>query len=132
MTVYLLHADRPYIPAGCEDRPWCWLLHYLGSALDLDERVRTHRAGRGANVCLVWKRAGITFTLARTWDGMRAEERRIKRAYHFRRICPLCHPMPRINRWAGGRESPPCVRVKARNIDPVTIDDPWAAIPAAG
>lgn len=139
MSVYLLHADRPYIPAGCEGRPECWLCHYLGSAPDdtaplwpnLAERIAAHRKGRGSNVCLVWKRAGITFTLARTWPGGRTEERRIKRSYHFRRLCPVCHPMPRIDRWAGGQLPRPCERIKTRLINPATIDDPWAALPVA-
>jgi hypothetical protein len=103
VTVYLLHADRPYIPVGCEARPWCWLQHYAGWCPDLAERMRKHRAGYGSNVCRVWKDAGITFRLARTWPGGRGRERTLKgKGQHFPRKCPLCHPMPRIDQWAGG------------------------------
>lgn len=120
MTVYLLHAERPYIPVGCERKPWCWMRHYLGSAVLLESRIAAHQGGGGSNVCLVWKQAGIPFVLARTWEGGRAEERRIKRAYHFPRICPECHPMPRINRWAGGQIA-----------SPADSYDPWAVMPEA-
>lgn len=140
MTVYLLHFDRPYIPAGCEDDPRCWMQHYLGSTDDLDATMRIYRKGYGrirhpANVVLVMRRAGIGFQLARTWEGGRGREHGLKRRKSGSwkppgRLCPLCHPMPRINRWEGGQESPLCERIKARKIDPVTIDDPWAALPA--
>lgn len=139
MTVYLLHAIRPYIPEGCAGRPECWLRHYLGSALDDDgptwanlaERIGAHRRGRGSNVCLVWKRAEIPFILARTWPGGRREERRIKRAYHFARLCPECHQMPRIDRWAGGQLPRLCERIKVPKGTRITIDDPWATVPVA-
>lgn len=120
------------------------MMHYLGSAPDDDrpvwanlaERLGDHRRGRGSNVCLVWKRAGIAFVLARTWPGGRRAEHAIKRApcgsyKPLRRLCPECHPMPRIDRWAGGQLPRPCERIKTRLIDPVTINDPWALPPAA-
>jgi hypothetical protein len=132
VTVYLLHAARPYVPEGCEARPWCWLSHYAGWCDDIDERMRKHQAGQGANVCRVWKEAGIPFALARTWPGGRIDERRLKNSRHLPRFCPECYPKPRIDRWAGGREAHPLiVRVKAREYDPVMVTDPWA-IAAAG
>lgn len=79
-VVYLLHFDRRFKHAG----------HYLGYAEDLDRRLASHRAGNGARLLQVVAQAGIGFTLARTWDGNRALERRLKNRKEAPRLCPLC------------------------------------------
>lgn len=98
MSVYLLHFSEPL--AGHAE-------HYLGSADDLAARMADHLAGHGAKITAAAVAAGITLIVARTWPGGRTEERRLKGrpigSSHLRRRCPLCQPMPRINRWAGGQ-----------------------------
>ena len=80
MPIYLLHFDTPYRHAR----------HYLGYAADLDVRLAQHRAGRGARLVEVITEAGISFTLARTWEGDRTMERRLKNRHASPRLCPLC------------------------------------------
>jgi predicted GIY-YIG superfamily endonuclease len=86
LPCYLLHFERPYRHAR----------HYLGYASDLDARLAEHRAGRGARLIQVIIRAGIDFTLARTWEGDRALERQLKRRHASPRLCPLCRKRPQI------------------------------------
>lgn len=78
-TIYLLHFDRPYKHAR----------HYCGWTDNLTARLARHAAGDGARLLAVVHAAGITWRLARTWDGPRARERQIKRA-GAARYCPLC------------------------------------------
>ncbi len=80
MPVYLLHFDEPYHHAR----------HYLGSANDLNERLRQHEAGTGARLTQVIREHEIGFTLARTWDGGRDEERKLKRRHNSPKLCPIC------------------------------------------
>ena len=79
-TVYLLHFDRPFGHAR----------HYLGWASNLEGRLWHHEHGDGANLLKHVKRAGITWTLARTWEGDRHLERRLKNRGGHSRLCPLC------------------------------------------
>ena len=90
-TTYLLHFDRP-LARGTRARDGRPLTagHYLGSAADLDARLAEHRAGQGARLTAVIHARGIGFTLARTWDGGRDVERRLKRRKEAPRLCPLC------------------------------------------
>ena len=83
MQVYLIHFDQPVNPA----RP---ARHYLGSARNLDARLSEHRAGIGARLMAVVKERGIGWQLARTWNGDRATERRLKRRKNAPRLCPVC------------------------------------------
>ena len=83
-TIYLLHFDRPYKHAR----------HYLGWADDLERRLARHEAGNGARLLAVIGAAGISWTLARTWEGDRHEERRLKRRGGHARLCPLCKSAP--------------------------------------
>jgi len=78
--VYLLHFDTPYKHAR----------HYLGSSDDVAERIERHRQGRGARLMEVIAQAGIGFQLARTWDGGRTEERKLKNQKNSPRLCPIC------------------------------------------
>jgi predicted GIY-YIG superfamily endonuclease len=57
---------------------------------DLESRLQEHRAGRGARLIQVITAAGISFTVARTWQGDRRRERQIKRQGGASRICPIC------------------------------------------
>lgn len=82
-TVYLLHFDAPFGHAR----------HYLGWASPghLGLRLSHHEAGTGANLLRHVSKAGIGWTLARTWPGDRHRERQLKSRGHTRR-CPLCCP----------------------------------------
>lgn len=80
-TVYLLHFSAPYRHAR----------HYTGWTYDLAARLAVHAAGHGARLVAVAKAAGITFALARTRPGTRADERAIKHATTERTL-----PMPTI------------------------------------
>lgn len=81
-VVYLLHFERPYKHAR----------HYLGSTDDLRERLEQHVRGTGARLLAVVRDAGIAWTIARTWQGDRTLERRLKRHGGMRRLCPRCTP----------------------------------------
>ena len=84
-TIYLLHFDRPYRHAG----------HYTGWTTHLDERLLDHELGLGARLTAVVAAAGISWTLARTWQGTRSVERALKRQGSASRRCPLCGVHPR-------------------------------------
>jgi hypothetical protein len=82
-TVYLLHLDEPFGHAR----------HYLGYAGpgNLSWRLAHHAAGTGANLLRHVSKAGIGWSLARTWPGSRTRERQLKARGHAR-ACPSCRP----------------------------------------
>lgn len=94
MTVYLIHFDRPYKHAR----------HYLGSAKDLNARIEEHRAGRGARLIRVIQQAGITWRVARTWEGGRLLEYCLKARKNGPRLCPLCWQAGFVDRLFDSRE----------------------------
>jgi predicted GIY-YIG superfamily endonuclease len=79
-TVYLLHFSSPLSHAR----------HYTGWTNDLEARLTAHANGRGARIMQVVTQAGITFQLARTWQGTRKFERTIKNRKNAPRYCPIC------------------------------------------
>lgn len=84
-TVYLLHFTKPFRHAR----------HYLGwTERDLPARLDEHAAGNGARLLAAVASAGITWHLARTWEGTRARERQLKRQGGLSRSCPLCGVRP--------------------------------------
>jgi len=87
-TVYLLHFDRPFGHAR----------HYQGWSERLEPRLVEHRTGKGAKLLAAVHAAGIGWQLARTWEGTRALERRLKRQGGGARRCPLCGVKPRTLR----------------------------------
>jgi len=79
--VYLLHFDRPYRHAR----------HYLGYTEDLDDRIACHKSGNGSRLVEVISQVGIGFVLARTWEGGRKLERKLKNQKNSpARLCPIC------------------------------------------
>lgn len=78
--VYLLHFSQAYKHAK----------HYVGFTNNLESRLASHTKGQGARLLQVITEAGITFELARTWQGTRKDERRIKNCKNAPRFCPLC------------------------------------------
>ena len=79
-TVYLIHFDEPYRHAK----------HYLGWAKDLQARLDHHANGSGANLMRVIKEAGISWSLARTWEGSKYRGRQLKKQGGRSRMCPVC------------------------------------------
>jgi GIY-YIG catalytic domain-containing protein len=86
--VYLLHFHTPIAPG----RHTCQ--HYIGSAKRLRERIKEHRAGRGARLTQVAIERGISFTVVRTWEGGRQLERQLKNRKNGFRLCPVCQGKP--------------------------------------
>ena len=78
--IYLLHYDRPLHHAQ----------HYLGFTDDLEARTARHLNGFGGRLPAVFSELGISFTIARTWDGDRALERKLKKRKNSRKLCPIC------------------------------------------
>jgi predicted GIY-YIG superfamily endonuclease len=94
VTVYLLHFDAPVGPPG-NRRNQAW--HYTGSTRrSVTKRLAEHAAGKGARLLAVALASGVSWQLARTWEGGRDRERQIKRQGGASRRCPLCgvHPRP--------------------------------------
>jgi len=99
-TVYLLHFDQPVSDHA---------RHYLGWASDLAARLEAHREGRGARLMEVCKERGITWHVARTWEGTRDRERAIKDRAESPRLCPDCTLSPKpvaTGRSAAARPEP--------------------------
>jgi len=96
--VYLLHFARPL---GDPSNPRGQAQHYLGSADDLEARLERHRQGNGAAIMRAALAAGITWEVARTWDGGRDLERKLKRQHNSPRLCPICNNSAR---WGGKGE----------------------------
>jgi hypothetical protein len=96
-TVYLLHLVEPYVPYPGA-LPCACAQHYTGfaegGARGLARRLAEHGTAHGSPLLLAARRAGITWELARTWDGTRARERQLKRQGSARRYCPLCGVRP--------------------------------------
>jgi putative endonuclease len=88
---YLLHFDEPI---GDVTNPVGYAQHYTGSTPDLERRLAEHRTRSDVKLMKAVRRAGITWTLARTWPGGRARERQIKKQGGARRHCPVCKAQP--------------------------------------
>jgi len=87
-TVYLIHFERPYRAQTGHCRHE--VKHYLGWTTDLSARMSEHKAGRGARLMEVITAEGIAWHVARTWEGDRHLERRLKNRKKSRCLCPVC------------------------------------------
>jgi len=87
MTVYLLHFASPI---GDKNNPRGQAQHYIGSTDDLDSRLARHADGNGAAIMAYLSSQQIGFALARTWEGGRTEERKLKNNKKASRLCPIC------------------------------------------
>jgi len=87
MTVYLIHFEHPLGDVG---NPHGQAQHYIGFTDDLGARLDAHRKGNGSKLMAAVSRAGIGWTLARTWAGGRDLERQLKRRKKARCLCPIC------------------------------------------
>jgi hypothetical protein len=78
--IYLLHYDRPLHHAQ----------HYLGSCDDA-QRIQDHGNGTSrARLPQVFCELGVQFIVARTWEGGRIGERKLKNQKNARVLCPIC------------------------------------------
>jgi hypothetical protein len=92
-TTYLLHFVDPAtgLPARYKHAG-----HYIGWTTDLAGRLEAHARGTGARLIEVITRAGLGFTLARTWpQTTRDREDLLKHIGDARRFCPECGVKPR-------------------------------------
>jgi predicted GIY-YIG superfamily endonuclease len=69
--------------------------HYLGWSGDVYQRFARHKSGRGATETRKAVTEGLRLTLAQTWRGTPADERRIKAERRrvgrgFASLCPFC------------------------------------------
>lgn len=82
--VYLIHFFEPLAHAR----------HYVGyteSAKTLDARLEHHKTGNGSRLMAAVSKAGIEWTVVRTWKGGdRNFERWIKDQHNAARFCPVC------------------------------------------
>lgn len=91
-VVYLLHFSSPL---GNPRNPRALASHYLGWAMDLDERIRQHRSGAGCSITRAAVERGIGFEVVATWPGDYRLEKHLKAMKAAPRLCPQCgklHP----------------------------------------
>lgn len=84
--IYLVHLDRPLGHAR----------HYIGytGKASVQQRLKRHRAGRGARLLRVCNREGIEYRVVRVWRGTRKDERRLKKRGGAAPLCPICRDAP--------------------------------------
>ena len=87
-TVYLIHFNKAYRHAR----------HYIGFTTNLDKRITDHLCGMGARLMEVITDAGIEWRVARTWEGDRKLERRLKEWHNAALLCPLCSGKKALSR----------------------------------
>jgi predicted GIY-YIG superfamily endonuclease len=93
-TVYLIHFNKAYRHAR----------HYIGFTTNLDKRITDHLCGMGARLMEVITDAGIEWRVARTWEGDRKLERRLKEWHNAALLCPLCSGKEALSRGNFGRK----------------------------
>jgi len=85
-TVYLVHLDKPMAHAR----------HYIGFSSALEKRLDNHLKGTGSRFLAGANRAGIGYSVVRTWENVdRNFERRLKKWHKSRLLCPCCMDKPR-------------------------------------
>ena len=116
MTVYLLHFKRPLPRGRSKNGTLLKAGHYMGWTDDLVGRILEHsettwsplpepvvtedgrkitgvKHGAGARLMGVVNSKGISWELARTWDGAdQTAESRLKNRKEAPRLCPKCNP----------------------------------------
>jgi hypothetical protein len=89
-TVYLLCFARSI---GDVSRTRMSAKHYVGWFAN-PQRIDHHQNGTsGVAIVYAFFRRGISFVVARTMPGTKANERRIKASGNHERNCPNCHPL---------------------------------------
>lgn len=86
ITLYIIHL---WEPVGSEKHQ---ARHYVGATKDYSRRMAEHHRGAAKKGLMAYaRRAGIRWvssilSLDASWE----DERRIKRAGHYDRVCPVC------------------------------------------
>ncbi|MBA2681315.1 MAG: endonuclease [Ktedonobacteraceae bacterium] len=80
VTVYLIHFERPFKHAR----------HYLGATTNLEKRLRLHQRGLGSCLMAAVVKAGIPWTVTRTWVTSFDHEQALKAQKNGPRLCPVC------------------------------------------
>lgn len=93
MTVYLLHFSQP---VG-SSRHQCQ--HYIGYASKLNTRLDHHKLRPDVRLMQVLQERGISFALARTWEGGKELERKLKNQKNGGRLCPICNGIKSFQEW---------------------------------
>jgi hypothetical protein len=83
---YLVCLDQPL----GSSHPLGSARHYLGTTINLDQRLATHREGRGARMLAAANQRGIAYDVVRVWPGGRETEKRLKAQRNAPRMCPRC------------------------------------------
>lgn len=81
--VYLIHFDQPFKHAQ----------HYLGYSAELlfTKRIEHHRKGTGSRLMRAVTKAGIGWSVVRTWPNEDGHfERKLKNRKNSRCLCPKC------------------------------------------
>jgi predicted GIY-YIG superfamily endonuclease len=86
-TIYLIHFDEP---VGNLSHALSQASHYMGWTSDLDKRLDRHRLGQGSSLMRHVEQSGIRWSVVRTWQGTRDDERALKNQKNSKRYCPVC------------------------------------------
>jgi predicted GIY-YIG superfamily endonuclease len=74
----------------CFDVPFGHAAHYLGITDNLPHRLHDHEIGKGAKLTGYARKAGISWTLTRTWDDCNRDRERQLKQNRGTRYCPRC------------------------------------------
>jgi predicted GIY-YIG superfamily endonuclease len=102
--------------------------HYLGWSRDVYERFARHKSGMGAKETRKAIAEGLTLTLAQTWRGTPADERRIKEARRrvrrgYASLCPFCEVKDELAADLVRGMGPPTLKVTRPAADYAAADD---------
>ncbi|HEX9011988.1 MAG TPA: hypothetical protein VF813_00680 [Anaerolineaceae bacterium] len=102
MQCYLIHLSKPLgsplsdaeraaygLPPRKTDRPHT-AQHYIGCTYDLTARLKEHACGQGSALLAHARELGISWIVARVWDGDWALERALKGRKNAAKLCPIC------------------------------------------
>ena len=94
--VYLLHFDKP---VGDLENPRGQAGHYLGATNHLEARLGYHESGAGAALTKAVRKAGIDWSVARTWETEVPWEleKKIKARKRHADFCPVCGGVAHVN-----------------------------------
>src|SRR5260370_4730707 len=74
----------------CFDLPFGHARHYLGITDNLPQRLWIHAHGKGAKVTGYARKAGISWTLTRTWEDCDRDRERQLKNNRGAKYCPRC------------------------------------------
>jgi predicted GIY-YIG superfamily endonuclease len=94
--VYLIHFHAKIGRRAMKNGVEHYAAHYVGSSLCLDYRLAQHRAGTGAAILRACNERGVAWQVERLWTfenetDARLFEKKLKRASHGPRYCPVCN-----------------------------------------